>query len=141
MEKLFQLLESDHERITELLSEILTETDADLLDDLFEQFLEELERHMEREEEHLYPDLEKNEATMTLVQEAYEEHDRARQLVDDLSELPPGNSRWRTLLQELNEQVGHHIHFEEHRIFPRLHSLFTPERLDEVFLRMTARKS
>lgn len=137
MENLFELLEHDHERITELLSEVTVETDEDQLDDLFNQLLEELDGHMEREEEHLYPAMERNEATMPLVQEAYEEHDRARQLADEMSDLAFTNPRWTTLLRELREQLGHHVTFEENEIFPRLHTLFSPAQLDDFFRKMT----
>lgn len=136
MENLFELLEHDHERIVELLSEVSVESDEDLLDDLFNQLLEELENHMEREEEHLYPSMERNEATMALVQEAYEEHDRARQLADEMSDLAFSNARWKGLLRELKEQVGHHVTFEENEIFPRLHNLYSPAQLDDFFRKM-----
>lgn len=136
MENIFDILERDHERITELLSEVSVETDEDQLDDLFNQLLEEMDDHMEREEEHLYPSMERNEATMALVQEAYEEHDRARQLADELAELSYTNSRWTGLFTELKEAMGHHIGFEEHQVFPKLQRLYSPEQLNEFARKM-----
>lgn len=131
MEKLFELVTHDHEALTDILDELTRETDEEQAEELLDRLLEGLESHMEREEEHLYSILEES-AFRDLASESYDEHDRMRQITEDLTEAALLSGRWKGILRELREAVVQHFTQEEGTVFERVRELTAPGQLEKI---------
>lgn len=131
MEKLFELVTRDHEELIDVLDELTRETDEEQAEELLDQLLEDLESHMEREEEHFYPLLEES-GFRDLATASYDEHDRMRQISEDLTEAALLSGRWKGILRELREVVVQHFTLEEGTVFERVRELIAPGRLEKI---------
>jgi hypothetical protein len=75
--------------------------------------------HAKLEEATLYPALEKRMETHDLVDEAYEEHSIAKDLLEELGAAEAGSDSWKAKLTVLKENIEHHVLEEEGELFPK----------------------
>jgi hemerythrin-like domain-containing protein len=128
------LLRDEHRRIEELFDRI---EQADTPEDkrsLFEQARSQLESHMRGEESVLYPMLAERPGYGELIEDSFDEHTEAKELIRETAVAPPES--FSDSLDELIEAVLHHVDEEESELFPRLLETLGEEQLEAVGARL-----
>jgi uncharacterized coiled-coil DUF342 family protein len=94
---------------------------------LFHRLKTELERHKEAEERTFYAALSNLPELADRIEEALEEHADVEELLEELAALSPEDDDFLAQVQELKEEVEHHVEEEEGEIFARAQA-----RLDDA---------
>ena len=122
-----QILKQDHRTVKELLNEYakLDAGERGGRDLLFRKINEELTIHSEIEERLFYPAVRtvKTDEAQDLVSEAVEEHRIVKTLLEEMSELTPGEPSFEAKMKVLRENVLHHAEEEEKEMFPQAKQL------------------
>jgi hemerythrin superfamily protein len=118
-----ELLMQDHRKVQKIFKEF--EKSKDEMGDadkgeLVRQCCMELKIHTQLEEEIFYPAAREAVADEELLDEAEVEHASAKQLVDELEQMEPGEDLYDARFTVLGEYVNHHIKEEEHSLFPEV---------------------
>jgi hypothetical protein len=137
---IYALIEGDH-RVVEELFEKLGETESPRQRErLFEQLKAELLRHKEVEERTFYAALSVLPEIADLVEEAIEEHVDAEELLQELDGLDAEEDEWLATLQELREEIEHHVTEEEGEIFAKAKKLLSEEQASKLAKEFSAEK-
>jgi hemerythrin superfamily protein len=134
------LLKADHKKVGELLKEVegLSETAHASRQKLFAQIDRELTVHSKIEETIFYPAVkaraksEKEDDAKQEVLEAYEEHDNVKGMIKKLESTDATDETYNAKLQVLSELVKHHVHEEEHEMFPEVRELMDESELEAL---------
>ncbi|HVR85520.1 MAG TPA: hemerythrin domain-containing protein, partial [Planctomycetota bacterium] len=115
------LLKEDHHKIQELLSTYasLGPEEIEQKEDIFAMLRAELSDHATVEEEIFYPALaqvEQPDAELK-TQLALEEHQIVRTLLDELTDLSPGDIDFEAKIKDLKDSVERHAEEEERVLF------------------------
>jgi len=115
------MLQEDHKRVQKMFKQFgrMDREDTEAMQELVETVCHELEVHTTLEEELFYPALREalDEEQMEMLEEAWIEHDSAKQLIAALQELQPDDAKYAATFTVLGEYVNHHIEEEESEIF------------------------
>lgn len=86
-----------------------------------DQIIKELTVHAEMEESLAYPRFKEifNKEDDQMVEEAYVEHEGAKNLLADLVALEPENPEFDARVKVLMEQITHHVKEEEGELLPK----------------------
>lgn len=109
------LLTEDHRRVEELFKQFDQTADFDVA----MQVCLELSVHAKIEEEMLYG-LYSAKVDNKGAQEARQEHQEAKDLIQAIEAMEPGSEELVTTMTKLKTSVFHHVDEEEHEIFPKL---------------------
>ena len=117
----FKLLKQDHREVEQLFKKIekSSESARKTREKTFKQLAQELTAHTAVEERIVYPRLKEIKGLKDTVNEGFEEHHVAKQLLEELNELPSDNEQWKAKLSVLKEIVQHHVQEEEKELFPK----------------------
>ncbi len=143
------LLKEDHRKVDELLKEAnaLSEGAAAARQKLFKQIDEALTVHTKIENDIFYPALkakakaEKEDEAKAEVLEAYEEHANVTAMLKKLEGTEPKDETYAAKLQVLSELVKHHVHEEEHEMFPQARDLFDKSELEDLGVKLERARS
>jgi hemerythrin superfamily protein len=129
-----QVIRGDHQTVEALFRrwEGMGPSDGDR-GELVRTVVRELSVHAAVEEQILYPAM--REALPdgdSLVQEALEEHQEAKEVLSELDGMDPGDPGFPTKVDSLIADVRHHVEEEENELLPKLESALTQARLDEM---------
>jgi len=118
-----EILMQDHRKVQKIFKEF--EKSKDEMDDgdkaeMIRQGCMELKIHTQIEEEIFYPAARDAIDDEDLVDEAEVEHASAKQLIDELEGMEPGDDMYDARFTVLGEYVNHHIKEEEHELFPQV---------------------
>ncbi|HLY75370.1 MAG TPA: hemerythrin domain-containing protein [Planctomycetota bacterium] len=137
------LLKEDHHKILELLSTYasLGPEEIEQKEDIFSMLTAELSDHATVEEEIFYPAISLVEVpdAELKAQEAQEEHQIVRTLLDELSDLTPGEADFEAKMRVLKDAVERHAEDEEKVLF-KLFKKLPREVQNEVSERLRERK-
>jgi len=116
------LLQEDHKRVQKMFKQFEKmdhQEDTEEMRTLVDTVCQELEMHTTLEEELFYPAMREaiGEEQMELMEEAEIEHDTAKQLIEALRSLEPGDAKYAATFTVLGEYVKHHIEEEESEMF------------------------
>lgn len=130
---LFQLIRHDHQKAKRLF-ERLAETAGGTQSRprLFAELKHELELHAEVEEKYFYPALQGHDEAKDLIREALEEHSDVKEALAALDQGDNESDSWADRLDELREDVEHHVEEEETEIFPLAQKLLDPAQLSTI---------
>jgi iron-sulfur cluster repair protein YtfE (RIC family) len=138
---IIELLKEDHREAEELI-ERLEGLEADLDDTkvgidkmpqaLFTKLKNALTLHTQAEEQILYPAMQKFDETADRIPEAIEEHQQVDQILEEMAMLSPAEDEFQERLEELKENLAHHIEEEEDELFPKAEELCGQKRLEEM---------
>ena len=139
-----QLLKQDHRTVKELFNEYgkLEPADRDGRERLFRQINEELTIHSELEERLFYPavrEVQTDEA-QDIVSEAIEEHRIMKTLLEELSDLEPGQPPFESKMKVLRDTVLQHVEEEEKEMFAQA-KLLPKEVLETLQIEIEALKN
>lgn len=119
-----ELLSADHDRIQRLFEHYAELVAAEADDAEKQQAAEEicllLTVHATIEDEFFYPAARRALDDEDLIDEAQIEHDSARELIDELLAMEPGDELFDDRVRLLEEAVGDHVAQEETELFPLL---------------------
>ncbi len=136
-----ELLKQQHQEVKSLFARIDETDDPEEKDELAQELSDNLAAHATIEEKLFYPAA-YDSSTKELLSEAVEEHLAAKRILADLLDLTSKDESFDAKLKVLQEEIEHHVHEEEHELFPKVRKAMAPEelealgeRLDELFAR------
>jgi len=137
------LLKADHDKVKKLLSELETTTERGVKTraELFSTIKGELTVHEIIEEEIFYPELKAHPKAKDIVLEGFQEHHVVDLLMKELEELDVTDETWGAKAKVMQENIEHHIEEEEGEMFKTARSVFDKAELDDLGVRMAARKT
>lgn len=150
MSDVFQVLKRDHEAVEAMLlrleaGRLPTGPDPDRLrsrKSLVDRVIIEESKHEAVEEEFFWPAVREHvEGGDALADEATEQEQRAKNLLNELDGLAPDDERFEELLAAFVEDARAHMAFEETRVWPRLRRALTGEQAVKLGTRLTKGKS
>lgn len=117
----FKLLKLDHREVEKLFSKIEKSSDSAVKtrEKTFMQLAQELEVHTAVEEQILYPRLREIKALKETINEAFEEHHVAKQLLAEIPKMSAEDEQWKAKVTVLKEIIEHHVEEEEKELFPK----------------------
>ncbi|HEY7322868.1 MAG TPA: hemerythrin domain-containing protein [Candidatus Binatia bacterium] len=126
------ILKQDHQTVKGLFQEATRTSDQKARGKLFDKIDAELETHAHIEETIFYPALEQHEELADMVAEAREEHQQVKVLLEEIEEAGADNHDFGAKLQELMENVEHHVKEEEGEMFSKVREVFYEEELEQL---------
>jgi hemerythrin superfamily protein len=136
------LLTTDHAEVAELFDEYESLVDGDGADDekqaLAERICAMLTVHTTIEEEIFYPAAREALDEQDLLDEAEVEHATAKDLIEQIQSMEPGDELYDAKVKVLGEYVNHHVLEEEGELFPKCQS--ADMELDDLGEELQSRK-
>jgi hemerythrin superfamily protein len=127
-----ELLKQDHQAVKSLFDQIDDTENAKQRKKLFDQIDTELNIHAHIEETVFYPEMQKIDELKEMVEEALEEHQEVKTLLEQIEGLDPENEQFSASLEELMENVEHHVAEEEDEMFPKVREQCDQAMLDRL---------
>ena len=124
-----ELLKKDHQAVKNLFDQIGDAEDGKQRKKLFDQIDTQLNIHAHIEETVFYPEMQKIDELNDMVEEALEEHQEVKTLLEEMEGRDPEDDQFIASLEELMENVEHHVAEEEDEMFPKVR-----ERCDQATL-------
>jgi hypothetical protein len=135
-----QLLKADHRQVEEWFEEF-EKTKADRKKEtLAHKICTALTVHTQIEEEIFYPAFLEATGDEDMNDEAYVEHQGAKNLIAEIEAGKPGDDKWDAKVHVLSEMIKHHVHEEEMRDGMFAKAKKSSMDLDELGQQMAARK-
>ena len=130
----FELLKTDHRKVSDLFDQIepTTDRDAAARRELFSRLKTELDVHAHVEETILYPRLKQAAETKEITTHAYEEHQEVKDLLKEIQSMPPDGEKWMEKVRELRKNVEHHIREEENKMFSEAREVLSGQEVEEI---------
>lgn len=113
-----EALKKDHEMVKSLFDRYLNTQDKAVKQEAGPRILMMLEIHTALEEATFYPKA--RSVDPDLIDHGEHEHDEARQLIQQLRGMDPGDPQCDQLYQKLCDSVMHHVAEEENKLFPKI---------------------
>ena len=139
-----QLLTKDHRDVEEMFAEYesLEEgVEKERRQKLAERIVDSLRMHTQIEESKFYPAVrEEVEDARDLVEEAMEEHAKLKDALSELSDMSPDEGEFDDKMQEIMEDVRHHVEEEEGELFPKTREGMSADRLEKIGQEMEQEK-
>ena len=126
------ILKRDHQTVKGLFQEATRTSDLKARRDVFNKIDAELETHAHLEETIFYPALEEHEELADIVAEAREEHQQVKVLLEEIEEAGAESHDFGAKLQELIENVEHHVKEEEGEMFSKVQDVFDEQELEQL---------
>lgn len=126
------LIETDHRKTEQLFDEVETTKGAKKIQTLFNQIYKELTLHAKAEELVFYPAMQEYEETKEYIEEAEEEHNTAKILLEEMKALNPSDAEFKDKMQSLKEAMLHHIEEEESEIFEAVRDCMDEQELQDL---------
>jgi hemerythrin-like domain-containing protein len=126
-----ELLKEQHDEVKKLFARIEELDDPEEKDELVQELSDNLAAHATIEEKLFYPAA-YGSSTKELLSEAVEEHLAAKRIIADLLDLTSEDDSFDAKVKVLKEQIEHHVHEEEHELFPKVRKAMSEEELDAL---------
>lgn len=136
------MLTEDHARVRKMFKQFeKIKEDADEVEkaELVQQICTELMLHAQLEEEYFYPAARDAIEEQDLLDEAEVEHAAAKDLIEQLESMSPGDALYDAKVTVLGEYVEHHVKEEEKELFPKVKKARLD--LEELAEQMSERKT
>lgn len=131
-ENILTLIESEHREAEKLFDEIENSEDAKKKQKSFEKLYQELNLHAQVEEFVFYPAMREYKETAKYIEEAEQEHNSVKILLEQMKALKPKDAEFETKLTHLKESVTHHVEEEEGEIFDAVRQCMDEKQLQEL---------
>jgi len=138
LQGVFRTLAEQHGEVAALLKRV--QGDDQKRAELWPKIRQELMSHEQAELREVYPALRERVETRALADHHDREAGELSVLIGQLDATPPSSSEWGALFDQLVTRVEHHVHEEEHDIFPRAQDVIGVERAKQLEPRFLAAK-
>ncbi|MBR8838176.1 MAG: hemerythrin domain-containing protein [Stigonema ocellatum SAG 48.90 = DSM 106950] len=128
---ILSLIQAEHHQVEQLFA-AAEQADNTKMYKCFNQIYEALSLHNRAEEQVFYAAMRKYEETNQYVEEAEKEHKAAKALLEEIQELKPTDSEFRTKMSELKKSFQQHVGKEESEIFKVIRKCMNEEELTEL---------
>lgn len=135
------LIEADHRKAEQLMTELENTKDSKKTQSLFKEIYKELTLHAKAEELVFYPAMEEYDETEEYIEEAEQEHDSVKVLLEEMKKLQPGDAEFQAKFEALKEAVNHHVEEEESEIFEVVRECMEEDELKELGQEFQAAKT
>jgi iron-sulfur cluster repair protein YtfE (RIC family) len=130
---IYQNLKKDHDEVKNLLKELLSLSENDdYRYILIETIATELIPHSKAEETIFYNTIRDMDANTGIVMHSYKEHKEAEALLHVLQTKDKINIEWKKTAQKLKDELEHHIHEEESKVFSLAKRIFSKEEAEQI---------
>jgi hemerythrin-like domain-containing protein len=140
-----EIIEKDHKAVEDLFEEYegLEEDAESEKRDIADRIIKELKDHTEMEETFCYPRFKDafDDEGDTMVEEAYIEHEAAKNLLADLSALQAYEPKFDANMKVLMEQIRHHVKEEEDELLPKAKRTISEEAFEAMGAEMNEFKA
>jgi hemerythrin-like domain-containing protein len=113
------MLVEDHRKVQKLFKQF-ENADETRQQQIVEEACNDLTVHAQLEEQVFYPAVRDAIDETDLVDEATVEHDVAKDLIEKLKDLGPGDPQYAATFCVLGEYINHHIEEEQNELFPKV---------------------
>ncbi|HEY8609085.1 MAG TPA: hemerythrin domain-containing protein [Noviherbaspirillum sp.] len=113
-----EALKADHATVKQLFERFLNTQDMNVRQEAGPRVIELLEMHAALEETVFYPQV--HDVDPSLVNHSEQEHQEARDLMQQLKGMDVGDPQYEQLMRQLSESVLHHVESEEQQLFPKV---------------------
>lgn len=137
----FDLLRQDHDKVRDLFEQIEEDEEGENREELFSGLRSELQEHLQLEEKFFYPVLEQSDDTRDKALEAYEEHNVAKTVLGEFSNLDREDERWDAKIKVLREIVNHHLQEEEKNVFKLAKKALEQDQIKQITDQIRQQKS
>jgi hemerythrin-like domain-containing protein len=134
-------LKKEHKEVKGMFEEILDDKKASK--NIFLQIVNALKPHMIGEEKYFYSAIKKvgdQEECCFIVNEAFEEHKWARNLLNEIIEMDETEEMWLPKVKVLSDMIDHHIEEEEGEVFKTAKKLLSKDQLQKILEQYKAEK-
>jgi hemerythrin superfamily protein len=138
---ILSLIELDHRATEQLFDELEGTKAKKKTQELFNQIYKELTLHAKAEELVFYPAMMEYDETKQYVEEAEEEHNSVKILLEQMKALEPNDSEFENKMMNLKESVLHHVEEEESEIFDAVRERMDDQQLQKLGEEFQAAKS
>lgn len=126
---IYDILKLEHKDVKKLFKEIVD--NERYQENIYSQIKMALRLHMEGEEKLLYPKLENNEETRSMILESYEEHDVGKKVIEDIDSSSDEDVKL-ARVKVLSEVIDHHVEEEEGELFKKARKVLSSEEEHEI---------
>ena len=137
---IYSLLRDEHRQVLALFDEIEQSVEPHERERLFERLKKEILTHKEAEERTFYAALSLLPDLVDRIEEAMEEHADQQELLEELDGLDVEDEDFAVQLNELREELQHHINEEETEIFSRAQQHLNEAQARKIAKEMLAEK-
>lgn len=137
---IYSLLRDEHRRLLALFDELQQSKEARQRERLFERLKKELLTHKEAEERTFYAALSLLPDLVDRIEEAMEEHADQQELLEELDGLDVEDEDFTVQLNELREELEHHVGEEEREIFARAQQHLNETQAKKIAKEMAAER-
>jgi len=131
-QQLFELLKKDHRDAEQVMNQ-MESASPQKREELMIGLQDMLMQHMILEEKEFYPQLQKIEEMADMVQDALEEHQEAKDYLEELVDMEASDEDWLSTFQDLQEGIKHHVEDEEKEIFPECRKHLSEQQFTQMF--------
>jgi hemerythrin superfamily protein len=124
-----ELLTKQHIEVEALLVRCKVTRDKQQRRQIFTKIKRDLETHASLEEEIFYPACAEHEALAPRIPDSYTEHQRMKELLDEMTEIPADTALFDQRLNQLFLVINAHVDKEENRLFPGARRVFKGRQL------------
>ena len=115
-----QLLKADHREVEKLFRDFQKASGEARQEQLCRKICQALLIHTQIEEELVYPTARDFLKDDQIVDEAYVEHNAAKDLIEQIQGTEVSDDMFEARMQVLQEQIEHHVQEEEKEFFPKI---------------------
>jgi hemerythrin superfamily protein len=138
---ILDLIRKDHRQVETLFKEIENTNNNQELYDRFNELYKEINLHAKVEEQTFYPAIRESGDHNQLVSGAQKEHDKAKELLEEIASLSPASTEFEQKIRQLKEAIQHHVQEEEKEVFPLVSECMSAEEREQLGREFTTSKS
>jgi hemerythrin superfamily protein len=141
MANILKQLSDEHDEVTKLI-ETLSAGEGDR-EAIFEELFHNLLIHSKAEEQELYSQVRTlDEDISSKIEDSYQEHQEVEKLLRQMQKVVSDDEKFAELLEDLRDNVEHHVEEEEGELFPLVEQHLAEDELVEMNKRyLEARKT
>lgn len=128
----FTLLKQDHDEVAQLLKQCQAASAEDGGEEVFKTLARNVAVHSKVEETLFYPRFREEKEVRALIEESYGAHQEVEKLLEEMSQLSPGDEDWESSLKELKTHIEQHVKEEEQQLFPKASKILSKEEAAEL---------
>jgi hemerythrin-like domain-containing protein len=135
----FELLKTDHRHVERLMEQI-SAASTQQRQPAFNTLRNELQAHFLIEEKFYYPRLQPVQDMKALVEDALDEHEEAKALLEQLNRRGVETEEWHEIFLKLEEGIRHHHEDEEQEIFPNSTQFLSDNEFNDIAVKCVREK-